>query len=177
MVHIWSLKRLKADLLDPGHTDRQALPYLIIVLTCVSASFVAVPRHNVWSVAYGVAIVGSIIVGTLLAYVCNGGAGGRDFLSRFFSVTVVCGVRWVLMFVVPLTFLAVVIPGTPWELSFPGEPGRPPMGRYDVIMMVLMVPPLFWRIAVQMSDLRRRSSGLELVDAMGDGDGWEPLED
>ncbi|MEE2886640.1 MAG: hypothetical protein VX951_04340 [Planctomycetota bacterium] len=176
-MHIWSLKRLKADLLGPGLSDRQSLPYLVIVLTCVSAAFVAVPRHNFWSVVYGATIVGSIIVAALLAYFCNGGAGGRDFLSRFFSIVVVCGARWLLMFVLPLTLLAVVIPGTPWALSFPGEPGRPPMGRYDVIMVMLMVPPLLWRIATQMRDLNRRSSGAMALEAADNDDGWEPLED
>jgi len=176
-VHIWSLKRLKADLLGPGLTDRQSLPYLIIVMIAVSAAFVAVPKHNFWSAVYGAVFVGAIILCTLLAYLCNGGSEGRDFLPRFLSVTTVCGVRWAVVFVLPLTILAVGIPGTPWALSFPGDPDRPPMGPYDVIMLGLLVPPLFWRVAVQMRNLRRSSSDPENSGPVSDHAGLEPLED
>lgn len=176
-MYIWSLKRLKADLLGAGLTDREILPYLIIVLVGVSAAFVAVPQHNFWSLIYGLVMVGSIIGTTMLAYYCNGGAEGRDFLSRFFSIAVVCAVRWALMFVAPLTAIAVMIPGTVWKLSFPGDPDRPLMGAYDVVMLVLMAPPLFWRIALQMRDLARQRPEREEVDVRHDGIALEPLED
>lgn len=176
-MHIWSLKHLKAELLGPGLSDRQSLPYLIIVLVAVSAAFVAVPKHNFWSAVYGAVFVAAIVLCTLLAYSCNGGSEGRDFLSRFFSLATVCGVRWAVVFVMPLTILAVGIPGTPWKLSFPGDPDRPPMGLYDVIMLGLLVPPLFWRIAVQMRDLRRSSLYSESSGPVSSDAGLEPLED
>ena len=176
-MYIWSLNKLKAELLSSGLSVKLDVTYLLLVLTCVSAAFVAVPAHNFWSAVYGVTVVGSILAGVLIAYSCNGGAAGRDFLSRFLSVTVVCGVRWLVMFVAPLTALAVLIPGTPWVLSFPGSAERPPMGRYDVIMIALMVPPLFWRVATQMRDLRRRTSSPEWSDEGQEGAGLEPLED
>ena len=176
-MYIWSLKNLKTQLLGPGLSSRQDLAYLLVVLTCVSAAFVSVPTHNIWSAVYGVTVVGSVLTGVITGYRCNGGASGQDFLSRFLSVTVVCSARWVVMFVAPLTVLAVVIPGTPWVLFLPGAAERPPMGRYDVIMIALMVPPLFWRIAVQMRDLRRRSRSPGIFEEPQGGDGLEPLED
>ncbi len=176
-MFIWSLKGLKRQLVESGLSDRQSLPYTIIVLVCVSCAFVAVPQHNLWSIIYGVAFLSTLAGGTLLAYRSNGGATGRDFLPRFFSLIVVCGARWLLFYVLPLVVLAVVIPGTPWVLSFPLDPDRGDMGPYDVVMQLFVVPSLLWWVAVQMRQVAGRSWEPAEQGLGHDGPDLEPLED
>ncbi len=52
------------------------------------------------------------------------------------------------------------------------------MGPYELIILVLALPPLYWRIAVQMRDVARRTPDRRDEDEFHvDPMGMEPLED
>lgn len=175
-MYFWNVTRLKADLVAPGLTARQELSYLLPVIAAVTLTFATVPEHNLWSAAYGALIIVMVGFGTIYAYHCNGGAKGRHFVSRYFALAWVCGIRWIVILVVPLSITAVVIPGSPWMLVLPGD--IPPLGPLDVFMRTILVPPLFLLVG---GHLRRvaamdREEPLE-PQLVGDRHALEPLED
>jgi hypothetical protein len=175
-MYFWNVQRLEADLAAPGLSARQELSYLLPVVAAITLTFVSVPEHNLWSAVFGASVIVVAGFGTIYAYHCNGGAQGQQFASRFFALMWVCGIRWLLMLVVPLSITAVVIPGTPWTLVLPGD--IPPLSPLDVFMRIVLLPPLFWMVGSHLRQVAARD-GEEPIVLLPEDErvGLEPLED
>lgn len=75
-------------------SDRAALPYFIIstLLLAVSAHIPKEDEH-LWDHIGDLIEIIAILSGTIYCYKANGGARGRQFLQRYFSVSWVVGQR------------------------------------------------------------------------------------
>ncbi len=69
-------------------------------------------------------------------------------MPRFFAVTIVTGMRWMLFFILPVMAALVLIPGTPWGLTWPSE--MRPLGPFDFVVRIALVPPFFWIVGNQL---------------------------
>ena len=94
-MYWWHIEDLKTRLSAGPLPSRLAFQYGVIFIVC--SSLVGLQQEGRHQDAWGVVnqIGGAIVafLGTLWCYKANGGAQGRDFLDRYFSVSFVVAVR------------------------------------------------------------------------------------
>lgn len=106
-MYFWNIKALKKDLAINALSEPKVFFYFLAVLSLNTLLFELtwiVPGRvetNIWDyIGYVVSVVFTI-GGTLAAYRFNGGASGRDFLTRYFPLMWVLTIRFI-VFLVPM---------------------------------------------------------------------------
>ncbi|HYD78280.1 MAG TPA: hypothetical protein VEC06_00590 [Paucimonas sp.] len=102
-MYWWKLDQLRMELAQGTLKESARLWYLLIfVLSSTGlAEFPIVPDDpNQWDRITSIGVVVSTVLGTMWAYMQNGGNAGHRFLERYLSIS------WVFL----LRFMAVVVP-------------------------------------------------------------------
>jgi uncharacterized RDD family membrane protein YckC len=106
MIYFWKINRLKFELLETPPSGMQIFAYLICILTVQAASwgftYITKDAPNIWEHLDAALFAVFLILGTIYCYHANGGMKGKDFLSRYLSLTWVFGVRYSIMVMIPL---------------------------------------------------------------------------
>ena len=186
-MYFWNLGRLKQDLASRGLTAAESFRYLVVFLVLASLPVLFDPpdHYNRWKVIAAALNLLIVLAGTRHIYSCNGGAEGRDFLQRYMSLGWVCGVRYLVMFVIPVSIVGGIVyaswfDGDPYVMNepIPSNHDLEPWAAasdlwhqlqdvpwdtepFDVIMIAIITPPFYWRIGVHMRDLARPEAVVE----------------
>jgi hypothetical protein len=132
-------------------TDREVLPYLVIVVSLMSAVwFIPGWTRNVWDhMSTGISVLLSIL-GTIWLFQRNGGATSQHFLQRYLAIGWVVAVRWTtaILLLLVLSYsvlysLDVVAETTTW---------------HEVVFFALAEAVLYWRMGVHIHDLAARTA-------------------
>lgn len=150
-MYFWRIEKLKSEMAARPLSEREALPYLVVYVAFFAAlSSIPDPIINVWDglgAAWSIALA---VFGTIYIYRQNGGANGQHFLQRYFAISWVVTIRWlVLVLFVAIaffTFLAVLgkdAEETTW---------------YDFLFFAAVEAIVYWRIGRHVRDLAQRTS-------------------
>lgn len=151
-MYFLRLEPLKRELAAGPLPAQRALPYAVAWMglsTFVGNPQFSEPGSPGWDWFVTLFGVVAALLGTVAAYRANGGAEGSDFVGRLLAVWWVVGWRVLLMLALPI--MAVYL-----MLDPPGDADRAPRIA-DLITTVLLTVPMYWRAAVHMRDIRRRS--------------------
>lgn len=150
-MYFWRVERLKTDLAVAPMTDRQVLPYFMAYLLLVELTVLLTPFTivNQWDWVDSIASVSLVVLGALYAYQRNGGAGGQQFLPRYFAIGFVVGLRWLVGLVV---VMAVVMIGQ--EVAGHGSEESTPV---ETVVLILAEAILYWRIGHHIGDVADRA--------------------
>ena len=151
-MYWWNLQALKSELTQGPLAEPQAFKYLLAQALVVALAAGAVTRPW-WICLANAAIAG---FGTAYCYHANGGASGRDFLSRCVSLGWVISIRVAVALTVVaglLVFALGVIEGY-WGKDL----YKSREGLIDWSFGLAALAVFYWRMVVHMADLRRRSS-------------------
>ena len=105
-MYLLNINKLKNKILTGNFGERDRFIYLLmyLLLNAVTLEYLTTTaraeaglRDYLLSI-YSVSLVG---VGTYVAYLANGAAAGRDFVGKFFAVSLVMTIRF-LLFILPL---------------------------------------------------------------------------
>ena len=100
-MYFYSIRPLKERLAAGPLPEAESFPYLVIFVAATAiASWLPGEFENVWDWTQMVLSVAVAVMGTWILYRANGGASGRDFLSRYV----------VLGWVVTVRFFTLVLP-------------------------------------------------------------------
>lgn len=111
-MYFINIKQLKADIVNRDFNERDRFIYMFIYiigyvlvseLTYLFEENLDVVTLNDY--VYSVGMVLITIVGTYYLYKANRGGDGEDFTGRYFSITWVMGIRFLLPYLVVLTSL------------------------------------------------------------------------
>lgn len=105
-MYLLNIKKLKNNILTGHFSERDRFLYLLmyLLLNAASVEYLTTTARaeaglrDYLLAIYSVSLVG---VGTYVAYLANGAAAGRDFVGKFFAVSLVMTIRF-LLFILPL---------------------------------------------------------------------------
>lgn len=110
-MYFWKVDKLKADLRERSLSESETFKYLFASQVMYGLMMIPFLENNVWDVY--LAIVTSLItlVGVFYVYKCNNGAIGNNFLQRYVSLGWVVGIRYVALFMFPITVVFYTVIG------------------------------------------------------------------
>lgn len=99
-MYFWNTKELKQELKAGKITENRAFPYFLAVLivdTLAMATlevFHSDTELGAWDYIETFGYFTIVVGGTIFLYHRNGGAAGREFFARYFSILWVVGIRF-----------------------------------------------------------------------------------
>lgn len=153
-MYFWQIEKLKDRMVLQPLSDGQTLPYLIAFLCLrVAVGFLPAESLNAWDhlgTAFSLLLT---ILGTVWLYRQNGGASGKHFLSRYFAIGWVVGIRWASALIV---FYFLLYAG----LSVFGIESKA-TAWYDVALVAIAELGLYWTIGSHISNVASRTQPAE----------------
>lgn len=145
-MYWWNLQALKSELTQGPLAEPQAFKYLLAQALVVALAAGAVTRP--WWICPATAAIAGF--GTAYCYHANGGASGRDFLSRYVSLGWVIGIR-VLAASLPVALLL-------GALLAVLDVSRRSVDLGEAFFGLGVAAVIYWRMGVHIADLRRHSA-------------------
>lgn len=105
-MYLWNITKLKQQLSDGGIEQKDSMKYLITLSVVGMIPIPKIPFVTGISIHHFFGAV-VLILGTLYCYNKNRGSEGRDFLSRYLSLTLIVLVRFC-----PIVIIAGLIMST-----------------------------------------------------------------
>jgi hypothetical protein len=146
-----NLGRLKKDLIDGRLSEHNAFPYFLAVLIVDSLLINSTLGYsgefdpNIVFVAQVLVPVSILIVATLLLYRVNGGANGKAFFIRYFTLIWVVGIRFV-------PFVLALMGVWLHFVAFESEQYSPDW--LDLAMWDSIYALFYWRVWVHFRDVQ-----------------------
>jgi hypothetical protein len=159
-LYFWRIENLKRELAQAPLASRQAVAYAIVLtfIFLLLLSGIETAEDVAWARTIAVLDIATSIVGIWIAYRANGGPAGMDFLSRLTAVSWVMSVRVGVAVAVPLLILSTAL--------FIADVER----LFDPLFTLGFSIPVWWRTAVHLRDVQRRTAFVlvKASPAMGD---------
>ena len=152
-MYFWKIEALKEDIKKDQFTEKDRFVYGLIYIVLCAAGMEAMMRlpiesPNIWDAIGSLGNILIPLIGTIFVYRSNGGAIGRDFLGRYFSIGFVVSIRF-LVLLVPVSAALVAY----YIYAFPGE--EPIVSTpADILPFTVWYGLLFWRISKHVSDIK-----------------------
>ncbi len=113
-MYIWNINQLKSDIRHNRLTETDRFIYLFIHLFFITVAIDLIgylPENyefNIWNAMNSIVSVTLLCIGTYAAYKVNGGNTGVDFLGRYFSLSFVVNVRFIVL-LIPVMLVQMLI--------------------------------------------------------------------
>lgn len=103
-MYFWNIKSLKQEIRENRLRETWIFYYILIyiVLNAIGIETVAYlpnDESNAWDYAQSLLNIVIAVVGTTLAYRANGGAAGSQFAAKYFSISLVTLIRFIVYFI------------------------------------------------------------------------------
>jgi len=146
-MYFWDIESLKEDIRRGEFTDKELMPYIVlsVVLYILGTEFTAYfPYENINIWTYLLSILNILIPlgGTLYVYKKNGGAKGNNFASKYISIGLVVGFRFLVYLVLVIMLLIIY-----WYFSFGEQEEEMPTTFVEVALSSSWYVLLYYQIA------------------------------
>jgi uncharacterized membrane-anchored protein YitT (DUF2179 family) len=144
-VYFWNIKALKNDIRENRFSEKDRFIYFIIyfVFSAIGLELVMympIENANLWDYVDSFLNILIVLVGTVFAYKANGYSNGSDFLGKYFSISFVVSIRF-LIYLIPLLVLYIIY----YEYAFTYEE-EIATSYVDVIPFLIWPFLLYWNI-------------------------------
>jgi hypothetical protein len=109
-MYFWKIDKLKKEFLDGGVSELNVFIYFMIFMV-FSLIFAEIDYlwpstdTNVWDTASSISSLVLAVSGTVAMFYLNGGKAGNSFLAKYFSISFVASLRY-LVFTLPVLIVA-----------------------------------------------------------------------
>jgi hypothetical protein len=155
-MYIWKINQLKSDFINGAVTEKSMLKYLVAYTILLGLSFIPFGESNQFDLLNSLLMIPVSVIGLLYIFSANGGGNGTNFISKYFAIGFVVGVR---LFVVVLP-LAIVL-GIVAAIADPDFIEGTTM--WDVLFEVMITVFYFWRVAVHVGETAQSKSELVIA--------------
>lgn len=150
----WSIKLLKQRLIDGGLSQKHLFAYIFTFIMFgetigLSMFYMSFEGFNRYDHAASMAHFITVSLGTCFIYWANGGSEGEKFAERFFSISIVVGMRF--FFLLVPTLIILIIGQNQLENS------EVSTSLYDAIILPALLVTYYWRVMVQVRDVANSS--------------------
>lgn len=153
-MYFWKIELLKDDIRNNKFDDKALLPYIILTIALYTfgteiMAYSPYEEVNIWTYVLSFMNILIPIVGTVYIYNKNGGANGTNFANKYFSISFVVGIRF-LIYLIPMIIILIGY----WEFTFP-EKETPPTTFFEVSVLSLWYIFLYLNIAKHIGTLSK----------------------
>jgi hypothetical protein len=155
-MYFWKIKKLREHLILNGLSQRALFVYVFIyVLLCEAFfefGFLFPAEAEAGSADWIWASVNTLVyaIGTWLCYYFNGGNRGREFAERYFSISLVVGLR-----VLALLFPAIMLCFAIYLFFGGGAESREYSDRWTDVVALFWMAVYYWRVTAHIKVVAR----------------------
>lgn len=131
-------------------SEAETLPYLVVYVTFATI-LIYLPDtfSNVWDILGAIFSTVLAVVGTIYIYRQNGGADGQYFLQRYFAISWVATLRWLVIFIITTIIYSILLElASVWSEE---------TTWYDFIFLTVFEVIIYQRIGDHVLDVARRT--------------------
>jgi hypothetical protein len=119
---LWDTKHVTAQLSGRLMSEGKVFAYFLVLMVFDWLQFTLVrispaSSASAWSEVDAWLTFSLTVAGLLYLFACNGARRGRDFLYRYFPLSVVVGWKFVVAMIAALRLFALALPGATRELA------------------------------------------------------------
>jgi hypothetical protein len=108
-MYIWKIDQLNKELITGELPEREKFKYLVassIIYGLAMIQYSSPNQADTWS---GVIAAIVTVIGLFFIYKCNGGDNGKEFLTRYLSISLVILVRLLVLLMLPSLIVLMVV--------------------------------------------------------------------
>ena len=150
-MYFWNIENLKKDISEDRLSEKDRFIYVLIPLLLLALT-IETTRHtmgeniNHWDIIDSTFNVLIILIGAIFSFKANGGSNGSDFLGKYFSISFVMSIRFI-VYAIPLFIMLYA-----YYFMFSAE-NHSTTNAIDVIPFLLWCAALYWRIYFHIKQL------------------------
>ncbi len=153
-MYFWKIESLKRDIENRSFTDKELIPYVVLFVgfyALASEFTVYLPYEGINYLTYLMSVLNVLIpiLGTIYAYKCNGGGNGENFGLKYFSISFVVSIRF-LVYAVPVMILVIAY----WIVAY-SEQDEIPTTFFEVTLYSGWHALYYYRVAKHVGDTVR----------------------
>lgn len=150
--YVWNTAFVKESLRKERLSEAASFKYFLAIMVFDWLQFTLIattptPSISLWSAAGSWATFAITVFGLPYLYRKNGGADGKQFLLRYFPLSITVGWKFVVAMLVALWLAPVVLAGQSNET----------LGWSTTIALALINIAMFWRIGLHLNSLSDES--------------------
>ncbi|AEF55318.1 hypothetical protein [Marinomonas posidonica] len=143
-MYFWNIEALKNDIRADNFSEKERFIYFVIyfVFSAIGLELVMympIENANLWDYVDSFLNILIVLVGTVFAYKANGSSSGNDFLGKYFSISFVVLIRF-LIYLIPLLVSYIIY----YEYAYSYE--EVATNYIDVIPFLVLSSLLYWNI-------------------------------
>ncbi len=148
-MYFLNIKKLKEEIKGNKLSEKDRFYYVFVYLLLTNIAFALIAyfpaeTRNIWDLVYEIGSVLIILVSAILAFRANGGSKGQDFLGKYFSISFVIAIRFILFFIPVFFILLRIIPSLQYSET-----------TLEIIFLFLLwLGFLYWRVVKHISDVK-----------------------
>lgn len=158
-MYFWKINELKKLIVQQGLSEAQIFRYILlfVVLSVVAVELVAyLPNEepNGWDFLQSGLNLMMPVVGTVAAYRVNGGANGKAFAAKYFSISFVVIVRF-LVYLIPVMLVLIAYHGFSSDGYSPDDPDAFQTGWVEVALLSAWSAALYGAVVKHIRDVAK----------------------
>lgn len=143
-MHYWKIDNLKDEIRQGELKEKDRFLYALIYITLSAIAVEAMElmpteNRNVWDAINSLSNIVIVTLGTIFAFKANGGSKGIDFLGRYFSISFVVAIRF-LVILIPVIIVLLAY----YSFAVTKDPNLNSTA-YDTIPFIIWSAALYWR--------------------------------
>lgn len=146
--YLWSTRFVRQRLRSESLSESITFRYFLAIMAFDWLQFTLIattptPRISQWSVANSWLTFAVTVLGLVYLYRRNGGASGKQFLRRYFPLSVTVGWKFLVVMFAFLSFIPLLLAGHSKEL----------LGWSTTLTLAFINIVMFWRIGFHLHSL------------------------
>jgi hypothetical protein len=156
-MYFWKINSLKKHVFENGLSEAQTFYYILLFvgLSAIGIELMPyLPTENPNSWNYIESIINILIptIGTIMAYRANGASEGKRFAGKYFSISFVMGIRF-LVYLIPAVIMLGVYYGLSVDWSSPDVEQAFDTGWFEVLLFSGWYAAIYWRVVKHVRDV------------------------
>jgi len=149
-MYFWKINKLKSDFVNDAVSEKSMLKYLVAYTILLGLSFIPFGESNEFNLFSSLLMIPISVIGLLYIFSANGGENGTNFISKYFAIGFVVGVR-MFVIVMPIALIIGVFAGVAGADFSEGTT------MWDVLITTIITAFYFWRVAVHVGDTSKQN--------------------
>ena len=151
-MYFWKIGSLKEEIKkgELKEKDRFLYALIYIILSAIGMEAMGLmPINNgtVWDAINSISNIVVVTIGTIFAFKANGGSKGIDFLGRYFSISFVVAIRFIVILIPVIIVLSAY-----YSFAVTKDPDLNSTA-YDTIPFIIWSAAFYWRVCVHIDDV------------------------